>query len=301
MSAGRRLFLTAASAFAALAVASSAAAQGNSANAPGKNKKNKPPSSTSLPGPTSAATGSSPLSVATGASPLSWMDDASLLEPGAAILTISMTRWSGGGASEVDLPVVDASVGLTKRVQFSASIPRVAGSGDGVGGSLGTSYFSTKVALFPDSDIRVAVSPLFEVLGTNATQALPAGESRYQFGLPVSVEVARGAARMYGVAGFFSRGAWFAGGGAGFQMSPRMGASVGLTRSWATTDVEGVHRDRSELSGGVSYFVKPQIAVYGSLGHTIATAPEDGAGLSLSTGVTFVFAAPVSQPKPRSR
>ena len=296
----RRLRLVAASVIAALAVALPAAAQGKSGSAPGKNKdrKSTPPSSSSLP---ALATGAS------SASPLSWIDDASLLAPGSAALTISMARWSGADLSEVDAPIVDAAFGVTKRFQLSATIPRVVGSADGTGpvGGWGTSYFSGKIALLDDSDdsgFKLAVSPLLEVLSEGAVQSLAAGESRYQVGLPVSVEAARGSVRMFGAAGLFSRGAWFAGGGAGFQLTPRMGASMSVTRSWAKTDVEGVHRDRSEISGGVFYFVKPHIAVYGSVGHTIATTDENGAGLSVGTGVTFLLVPrqrPAGKPSPR--
>jgi hypothetical protein len=203
---------------AALAAAAPAYAQGRSGSAPGKLKKPKPPSSSSLPGASSAAGGTSPLSTVTGASPLSWLDDASVLEPGSVLLTLSGMRWSGGEASEVYLPVIDASLGVTRRVQIGATIPRIAGAGDGTTpvARLGTSYFSAKVALLPDSDVKLAISPLVEVLGTSAAQSLPAGESRYQFGLPVSIEAERGPARLFAAAGFFTRGAWFTGGGAGF-------------------------------------------------------------------------------------
>jgi hypothetical protein len=285
----RQFLVVAATAIVALAVAAPAAAQGNSGNAPGKNKTPKPPSSSSLPGATAAATGSSPLSTVTGASPVSWLDDASVLERGSVLLTVSGTRWSGGGTSEVYLPVIDFSLGLTKRVQVSASVPRVAGSPDGVGpvAGLGTSYFSTKVLVLPESRIKLAVSPLLEVLGTAAAQSLAEGESRYQFGVPVSIEAERGAARLFGAAGFFTRGAWFAGAGAGFQLKPEMGLSVSLTRSWASTGLEGTRRNRTELAGGVSHFLTQQIAVYGSLGRTIATSDEDGAGMTVGAGVTF--------------
>jgi hypothetical protein len=281
----RRLGLLTASVIAALAVALPAAAQGKSGSAPGKNKgkTSTPPSSTSLP----------PLSTgASGASPLSWIDDASLLAPGTVALTISVTRWSGADLSEVDAPIVDAAFGLTKRFQLSASIPHVVGSADGTGpvGGLGTSYFSGKIALLDDSDVKLAVSPLLEVLGEGAIQSLPPGESRYQVGLPISLEVDRGAFRMFAATGVFTRGAWFGGGGAGFQLTPQMAASMAFTRSWAKTDVEGVHRDRREISGALSYFVKPQIAVYGSVGHTIATTDENGAGMTIGTGVTFLLA-----------
>jgi len=287
----RRLSLLTAGVIAALAVAVSAAAQGKSGSAPGQNKKGTPPSSTSLPSPTTTVTGSSPLSTATGASPLSWVDDASLLEPGSVMLTVSAMRWAGTGISEVDFPIVDATFGLTKRVQFSATVPRVVGGEDGTGivGGLGTSYFSAKVALLADSNVKLAVAPLLEILGTGAVQSLPAGESRYQVGVPVSLEVGGGAIRMFAATGFFTRGAWFAGGGTGFQLTPDMGASISFTRSWATTDVDGLRRNRSEVSGGVSYFLTSQVAVYGSLGHTIATSDENGAGMSVGGGVTFLL------------
>jgi hypothetical protein len=286
MVAHRRLPTLAIGVVAALLLAVSAQAQGKSGSAPGKNKKTTPPSSSALPGAGSVAAGPSPLSSATGASPLSWLDDASVIEPGAVMLTLSTTRWSGAGASEVYLPVVDASLSIAKRVQVSASVPRVSG-GDGTGGSMGTSYFSGKIALFPESNIKVAVSPLVEVLGTAAAQSLGAGESRYQLGVPVSVETARGPARLFGAAGVFTRGAWFAGGGAGFQLTPAMGASVSFTRSWATGSESMVRRQRSEISAGLSYFLTPQIAAFGSLGRTIATSGENGAGTSLGAGVTF--------------
>ena len=283
-------------AIAAVAVAAPAAAQGKSGSAPGQAKKGgtpgtpAAPSTTSLPGPTSTSTSSaSPIATATGASPLSWLDDASLLEPGSAILTVSALRWSGSGLSEVNFPIVDAAFGLTNRVQFSATVPRVVpGAVDsGVVGGLGTSYFSTKIALVSGPDIKLAVSPLVEVLGTGAVQSLPEGESRYQLGVPVSVEATAGLARLFAATGFFTRGAWFAGGGVGFPLSSKMGGSVSITRSWSKTEVDGLQRNRNEVSGGVAYFLSEKIAVYGSMGHTIATAVENGAGTSVGGGVTF--------------
>jgi len=296
MPVARRLSVVMVTAILAVAVAVSAEAQGKSGNAPGKNKP-KPPSTSTLPGATSAAATASPLATVTGASPLAWLDDASVLEPGSVLLTMSGTRWSGGGVSELYLPVIDASFGVTKRVQISATVPRVAGGDDGTGAptGLGTSYFSAKIALRPDSTVKLAVSPLIEVLGTAATQWLAPDESRYQLGVPVSIEAGRGPARLFGAAGFFTRGAWFAGGGAAFQLKPELGASVSLTRSWAKTDFEGVRRARSELSGGASYFLTGQIAVYGSLGHTIATSEENGAGMTIGAGVTFFFVPETSK------
>jgi hypothetical protein len=272
----RRYSLMVAGAVVALAAAAPLHAQGLSHNDRGGGPhKSKPPSSNPLPGP------------ASGASPLSWVDDASLLAPGTMSLTISAMRWSGTDLSEVDFPIVEASYGVTRRLQIGASVPRVVGSADGPVGGIGTSYVSGKISILDDTDVKVAVSPIVEILGAGAVQALPAGESRYRVGVPVSLEVSQGPARMFAATGIFSRGAWFAGGGAGFQASPRVGLSMSFTRSWAPTDIAGVNRDRRELSGGVSYFAKPQIGIYGSVGHTIATTDENGAGMTVSGGVSF--------------
>ena len=296
----RRLSWVTAIAIAALAVAAPAAAQGKSGSAPGQSKKGTtaPPSSSSLPGATTTvASSASPIATATGASPLSWLDDASLLEPGSVILTVSALRWSGSGLSEVNFPIVDMAFGLTKRVQFSATVPRVVpGAVDsGVVGGLGTSYFSTKIALISGPDFKLAVSPLVEVLGTGAVQSLPEGESRYQLGVPVSVEATAGVARLFAATGFFTRGAWFAGGGVGFPLTSKMGASVSVTRSWAESDVDGLQRNRNEVSGGVAYFLTEKVAVYGSMGHTIATSVENGSGMSVGGGITFFLVPTVTK------
>jgi hypothetical protein len=207
-------------------------------------------------------------------------------------------RWSGTDLSEVNVPVIDASVGLAPRFQIGASVPHIVGSADGTGpvGGIGTSYISSKIALMTGaSGVKLAVSPVIEVLGEGAVQALAPGEGRTQFGVPVSLEVGQGPARVFASTGFFTRGARFVGGGVGIQATPTMGASLSFTRSWANGGTTGVSRDRRELSGGVSYFVKPQIGVYGALGRTIATTDDNGAGTTMSGGVTFLLNARVGK------
>jgi hypothetical protein len=279
----RRVSSMVASVALALAIAVPVGAQGKS---PGKGKgpKSSPPSSSPLP---SATTGP-----AAGASPLAWLDDATLLAPGSMSLTVSAVRWSGTDLSEVNVPVVDASVGIAPRFQLGASVPHVVGSADGAGpaGGVGTSYVSGKIALLTGaSGVKLAVSPVIEILSADAVQASSAGEGRTQVGVPVSMDVARGPARVFASTGFFSHGIWFAGGGVAVQATQKIGASLSFTRAWASDGTTGVARDRRELSGGASYFVTPQVAVYGAVGRTIATTDADGAGTTVSGGVSFLF------------
>ena len=289
MTATRPVSKAMASAALVLAVALPVHAQGKS-NGNGNAHKSSPPSSSPLP---SATTGPAAI-----ASPIAWLDDASLLAPGSTSLTISTMRWAGTDLSEVHFPIVEASFGLTPRFQIGASVPHTVGSADGTGpaGGFGTSFISSKIAVLTgESGVKLAVSPMIEVLAPGAAQTLAPTEGRTQLGLPVSVEFTRGSARIFASTGFFSHGVWFAGGGAGVQATSKVGASFSFTRSWVNGDTTGVSRDRQELSGGVSYLIRPQMAVYGSLGQTIATTDDNGAGTTISGGVTFLFTPHVAK------
>src|SRR5207244_1845076 len=125
-------------AVATLTRSSPAFAQGKSQ----AHQKGSPPSRSALPAPAVA----SPVG---GVTPFAWVGDASLIEPGTIWLAMSVVRWQGSDASEVDVPVVDAAVGLTRRVQLAASVPRSMTDVDpsGAAGGIGTSYFSAKIAV----------------------------------------------------------------------------------------------------------------------------------------------------------
>jgi len=283
MAPSRRLWLVMASATLVVALAVPVHAQGKS-NGKGNAHKGSPPSSSPLPNPV--------IGPATSGSPLAWLDDASLLSPGSTSLTIGIARWSGTDLSEVNFPIVDAAVGVTPRFQIGASVPFIVGSADGTGpvGGVGTSYFSGKIALpTGGSSLKLAISPVLEILGAGAAQTLAPDSSRVQVGLPVSAELGQDRARVFASTGFFSRGVWFAGGGVSVQATPKVGTSVSFTRSWSGDSTTGVSRSRAELSGGAAYAVKPWIAVYGALGRTIGTTDDNGAGTTISGGVSFLF------------
>jgi len=265
--------------------------------AQGKSHKNNPPPSRSdLTAPPSSAV----TATASGATPFAWIDDASLLEAGAVSVAISVVRWQGNGISEVDVPVLDAAIGLAPRVHFTMTVPRVVGSADPSGalGGVGTSYFSAKIAAINDAkrSVKLSVAPTLEVLGRGVLQGLTPGERRVHFGLPVSAEVNRGGVRLYGGAGYFTRGVWFTGGGIGGRASNKVYVSAGYSRSWRRSDGLDIpisDRDRNEATGSASYAVTPNVNVFGSLARTIATLEENGAGTTIAGGVSFFFAPAV--------
>jgi hypothetical protein len=234
------------------------------------------------------------------ASPIAWVDDATLVDSGGITIAISTIRWMGSGASEVNLPVVDVAFGLTPRVQLSASVPRIAGSAGAAGAAagLGTSYFSMKLAVVDDRKrgLKIAVSPTLEVLSPGVVEWLAPGEHRVQIGFPVSAQLDRGQLRLYGASGYFTRGAWFMGTGAAFIVNDKVAVSGGFSRAWRRSivpDVPLADRDRNEISGSGSYALTPSVRLFGSLGRTIATLEENGAGTTIGGGISFFFTTPV--------
>jgi hypothetical protein len=296
-----RLSTVVASAIVALALAVPSYAQGKSGGKkPGKGPTRPPGSGTVSPTPSPQKNGSSPGSQSPGSSgdagvnavlatttPFAWLDDASVLDPGNVWVGVSIARWQGSGLSQTVFPVVDTAYGLTPRVQLGASVPREAGG-------LGTMFFGAKVAVFTDDirELQVAVGPTLEI-----TEPTVPGQGRVEWGLPVSAHIDRGSARIYTSVGYFSPGIWYAGAGVGMPLGGRIGVSLSFSNAWTTSpepaagvaSSAGPHRN--ELSGGVSYDLKPNIAVFASLSRTLGVSAEDGAGTTLGFGLSWSAAA----------
>jgi hypothetical protein len=230
------------------------------------------------------------------ASPFAWLDDASLIEPGTVWVGLSMIRWQGSGFGQTIGPVVDAALGLSPRVQLAASVPRVAGG-------LGTTFFGAKIAVY-EHDARafkVAIAPTLEILDGASMLDAP-DEGRTRWGLPVSAQIDHAGSRVYASSGYFSPGIWYAGAGVARAVHDRVGMSVSFSHAWAR--LREPLRDvapfagarRSEITGGASFDVKPNVAVFGSVGRTIGMAAEDGAGTTVGVGVSLSAAPGVLTP-----
>ena len=79
----------------------------------------------------------------------SWLDDASMMEPGAGSLTLSFGWYRSPLFHEFDAPVADGGIGLTRRVQFGFSVPyyHMNEPGGPVFRGLGDLYLTSKVQL----------------------------------------------------------------------------------------------------------------------------------------------------------
>jgi len=184
----------------ALLTAASASAQGNSAghgNAhQGGITAGAAADATPLPG---SGAGSRTFGV--------WLDDASVAAPGGGWATISTGYYDTDAFHEFDLPVADAGIGFTRRIQAGFSVPVynvTPINGTGTHG-VGDVYLHGKIQLrdpeWALDGVGYAVVPVVEV-----TRAPVAGQSKVNWALPLAVEVRRAGWRWYASGGYFSRG-----------------------------------------------------------------------------------------------
>jgi hypothetical protein len=224
----------------------------------------------------------------------SWLDDASAPTPGEGRMGIGIGHWRMPGSSQTNLPMIDVGYGVTDRVQMSASVPfyRTTYEGTTYRG-LDDMYLSAKfTAIDPsqnDAQFGIAVSPVLEVLSSGAP------DGRLHYALPVSFEVRRAPYRVYGSAGYFSRGSVFT--GAAFEWATTSGVMLtsALTQSYSTkedplSDQLGIGKQRMDVTAGVAYPLMDIAAAYVSVGRSLTSLDEGGTSLSIAAGISLRFA-----------
>jgi hypothetical protein len=278
----------------------------------GPNKPDKPASSAPSPSAPSGSSGSSgsgssttttptPQPIATGdLAPLdsgvitpattfrqfgAWLDDTSAGAPGEGQTSIGMGYWRMQGMTQTNLPMVGVNVGALLpfyHVSYGGSVMR----------GIDDIYLNAKYTLVDPtltlSEVGLAVSPVVEVLSEGA----PGG--RVHFALPVSVEVRRQPYRVYGSAGYFTRGAVFTGGALEWTSSSRLTLTGALTQSYSvrgdpTLDALGVSARRADVTGSVAYPFGQVAVGYVSIGRSLTSIEEGGTTFSLAGGLAVRF------------
>ncbi len=225
-----------------------------------------------------------------------WLDDASVAAPGGGWVSLSFNYFRSDLFHEIDVPVADAGVGVTRTVQFGFTVPyynlRNAGGGAYAHG-LGDLYLHSKVQLrdpaAASNGIGFALLPIVEVLSTDA----PAGRHRVNWALPFSVELQRRGWRTYASSGYFSRGSIFASGALERAVSEHVWITGTISRSFSLHDTAAdLPRVRTDAGGGASYLLRSGIILFGSVGRTMTSTDPERARLLLSGGVSINVAAP---------
>jgi hypothetical protein len=222
-----------------------------------------------------------------------WLDDASAAGRGQGYTSIAIGHWRMLGSSQTNIPMLGAGLGVTDRMQVSASVPfyRAQFEGGSVSG-MDDVYLGTKYTLVDPtltlSEFGLAISPTMEVLSSGNP------DGRIHFAVPVSVELRRQPFRMYGSAGWFSRGSFFS--GAALEWSSRSGMALtgALTQSYslrddAVLDSMSIGRQRMDVSLGVAYPLGTMAATFVNVGRSLTSMEEGGTSLALSGGISLSF------------
>lgn len=228
----------------------------------------------------------------------SWLDDASMMPEGVGALTLSFGYWRTPSFSEWDVPVADASIAVTRRLQLGASVPyfHAAEGGGPVARGFGDLYLSAKIQLRDPSTRRgtlgVAVTPVIEVLSAAPTP----DQRRVSWALPASVEVQGGRWRTFGTAGYFSRGSLFASGAVEVAITDRAYLTGMITRSHSLKRDDlsaalGYAQTRTDVNGAISTALTDTITVFGTVGRTISARDPNSATIMMSGGASFAFHA----------
>jgi hypothetical protein len=276
------------------AAASPAAAQGNGrGHAYGHTTRGSGPSASTSPELQEQIQGLQPSSK--GRIFGSWLDDATVMEPGVGGLTLSVGYWRTPAYREWDMPVADASLGLTRRVQVGVTAPyfHAGEPGGAIAHGLGDLYVSGKVQLrdpsAPHRRVGFSVTPVLEVL----TAAPSVDQSRLSWALPGNVEVRGTGWRAFGSAGYFSRGSLFASGAVEAPVSDRAWVTGTISRSHSIErdDVSrslGLVQTRTDVSGSLSVSVGSMM-MFGSVGRTISKLDANSSTLTFTAGVAVAF------------
>jgi hypothetical protein len=225
------------------------------------------------------------------------LDDASMLPPGRGSLSVSFGYWKTSAYREFDFPVADGAIGLSRRVQFGISVPyyHAGEPGGPVARGVGDLYFSTKIQLREpekSGSVGLAVTPLLEVLSV----APGPDRQRVNWALPANFEVQQEGWRVFGSAGYFSRGALFASGALEIAVSDRawVNGTISQSHSLERDDLStalGIASRRTDASGGLGLSLSPSIAVFGVIGRTLSSRDPTAASIFVTGGVALGFDA----------
>ena len=268
------------------AMAAPAGAQGKSASAPGQSKKGGNAGAAAAAAATvSPATATSATS-APSSSPNnvlyygSWLDDASVMERGSIWMGASTAYWKADTAHQVDVPVLMGAAGLTRRVQVGASLPiyhfqdQSGLSASGVGT---VSVYGKLMLMDAGAGRRLglAVAPLIELA--------PGADGAFGWALPVNVETRADRFRVYGSAGYFSRGSIFGTAAVEVPTSSR----TAVTGTFGQSHAGGA--TQTSLGVSLSFAPEPSTGLFMSLGHSSGVASLSNGGVSLGGGVSVLL------------
>jgi hypothetical protein len=215
----------------------------------------------------------------------SWLDDASMVAPGDVWIGLATGYWRGDSNRQIDAPVVSTAVGLSPRLQAGGSAAfyhfrDADGTTENGFGSFSLyGKFLIADPLRGPKAIGVAVTPIVEFS--------PGSETAVGWALPVNLEVRSGDARIYGSAGYFSRGSVFATIATDVPINSRVYINGTFGQSYARA---GSHQ--TSLGIGASLGLTAASGLFVGLGQTFMPSAVGPGGVSIAGGLSFLLPNP---------
>jgi hypothetical protein len=258
-----------------------ARAQGRSGQAPGQTKAPRPGGGPLVPSP-----GNPSPAVPTLAS---WLDDASSLERGQALLGVSVARWSASGTRVWFAPSLFAMAGLSNRLGLGVSFPvyHLRGSDGATDRGIGdVTIFGKLGVVNPETHtVGLALAPVVVLFESPDA----AGSRDVAWAVPVSLEARLDGGRVYGSAGYFSSGAVFVNGAFEINVAPRWAVAGTLGSTFATrNDASTGAGQRTDGSVALMFVAASNVALSCSVGRSFSGAAALDGGPWIAAGFSIM-------------
>lgn len=223
-----------------------------------------------------------------------FIDDAEATEPSYLVYGISTSYRRGPHNEDFDYVANDISYGLHRRVSLGVSFPVSNSRFEDIRTrALGDFYVSAKlIARPPENGIGVAFEPTLEVLGKASVTKNNFAPTRVNAVLPIIVERSFDRFRLYGEAGYITRGTIFLSTAVDWSFAKRWGAAVIVSGSRAVQHEE-LNREfnyniaRWDALVGLYYRINDRFAVFANGGRTISRIDVNSALYQATIGFTI--------------
>lgn len=208
-----------------------------------------------------------------------------MVAPGDVWVGLATGYWRGDSNRQIDAPVVSAAIGLTPRLQTGGSASfyhfrdaeGISENGFGTFSLYGK--FLIADPLRAPNAIGAAVTPLVEFS--------PGSDAPIGWALPVNLETHRGNLRVYGSAGYFSRGSVFGSVAADIPLTERIFLNGTFGQSYARA---GSHQ--TSLGVGASIGLTATSGLFVGVGQTFMPSEIGSGGASIAGGMSFLLPEP---------
>ena len=229
--------------------------------------------------------------------PIAFYDDADVSPPGTFQISEGICYTKVPAGQNLSFSSTYVELALNPKVEIMASVSDARSSYEGtLITGMGDSYFGSKFLVVAEGKRRpgVAVEPMVEVLGPSSLAFSALAPDRVNYVLPVTFQKSFDQARVYGMAGYVTRGIAFA--SLVFELNrwSRVTPMVVVSGSRVTRDVGllselGLNRSQMDALAGASVEVHRGWSVFAMAGRSLGRKDANSTSYQLTGGLNVTF------------